>query len=74
MLGSLVPGSIPGHSMEDVVTVQCPYCFQIVEIDLDPETHGTFVQDCEVCCRPWNVAVQYKADGTASVSVTALDQ
>ena len=57
-------------------TVYCPYCNETVEISLDPGGGASqqYVEDCEVCCQPWNVAVQYRADGTASVSVTALDQ
>ncbi len=53
----------------DFVSVQCPYCFEMVEMDLDPETVGHFVQDCEVCCHPWSVHVQRDADGAASVTV-----
>jgi hypothetical protein len=32
------------------------------------------VEDCEVCCQPWTVSVQYREDGGADVSVMALDQ
>jgi len=28
-----------------------------VEIFVEPDVAGTFVQDCEVCCRPWTVRV-----------------
>jgi hypothetical protein len=55
--------------MQDVVTVQCPYCFEVVEIDLDPETEGTFVQDCEVCCNPWQLTVVRDEDGAPSVQI-----
>lgn len=53
----------------DVVSVQCPWCFEVVEIDLDPETEGTFVQDCEVCCNPWQLTVTRDDDGAPSVQV-----
>ena len=43
--------------MEDSVAVMCPYCGEEVEIYLEPEIKGTFVQDCEVCCNPWRVRV-----------------
>ena len=59
--------------MEDVVTVQCPYCFQVVEIDLDPQTHGSFVQDCEVCCRPWQLTVTRDEDGVPTVNVEGAE-
>ena len=38
--------------------VVCPYCHQFVELWVDPETVGVFVEDCEVCCRPWRVVVR----------------
>jgi hypothetical protein len=34
--------------------------------------HGTFVQDCEVCCNPWRVRVQ-REDGERYVSVDRAD-
>ena len=54
---------------EDVVRVQCPYCFQAVEVYVDPETAGEMVQDCEVCCHPWQLVVW--RDGTGRLSVQA---
>lgn len=38
--------------MEEV-RVQCPWCFETLEIWLDPESLGEMIRDCEVCCRPW---------------------
>lgn len=56
-------------------TVFCPYCGESVVIALDPGGGpvSEYVEDCEVCCRPWDVRVQYHTDGTAQVSVTAAD-
>ena len=38
-------------------SVTCPYCGEQVELYLEPDVMGTLVQDCEVCCRPWQVHV-----------------
>ena len=38
-------------------TVTCPYCFEEVEIYLEPDVRGALVQDCEVCCNPWQLRV-----------------
>jgi hypothetical protein len=43
--------------MEDLFLVMCPYCGQQVEIYLEPDVKGSFIQDCEVCCNPWRVRV-----------------
>jgi hypothetical protein len=42
----------------DLVTVQCPYCFESVQISLEEDVEGSLVQDCEVCCRPWQLTVR----------------
>ena len=56
--------------------VVCPYCGAAVDIALDPGSGGTqdYVEDCEVCCQPWRVAVAYGEDGQARVSITPLDE
>ncbi len=56
----------------DWVTVDCPYCGEAVEIHLDPETRGEMVQDCEVCCRPWQMRVERDREGFPSVRVDVL--
>jgi hypothetical protein len=43
--------------MEEHFPVTCPYCGEQVEIYLEEDVKGTFVQDCEVCCNPWRVRV-----------------
>ena len=60
-------------TVETEATVLCPYCGEINEISLDPGSgrHQEYVEDCQVCCRPWRVAVTYLPDGAAEVSVEA---
>jgi hypothetical protein len=43
--------------MNEPFVVTCPYCGEEVEILVEADVSGTFVQDCEVCCRPWSVRV-----------------
>jgi hypothetical protein len=54
--------SLRNRSMDDEFVVTCPYCGEAVEIYLEPELRGTFVQDCEVCCNPWRVRVSGSGD------------
>lgn len=42
--------------------VQCPYCGENVEIYIEADVRGAFVQDCEVCCNPWRVHVTGRGD------------
>ena len=66
---------------EDIVadseaTVRCPYCGETVEIAIDPDGGEAqeYVEDCEICCRPWQVSVHYDVEGRAEVSVSPLDE
>lgn len=59
----------------DEASVVCPYCGETVTIGLD---HGggavqEYVEDCQVCCRPWNVHVRFHPDGAAEVWVEAQE-
>ena len=58
--------------MDDCFVVTCPYCGEDAEIYVEPDVHGTFVQDCEVCCNPWRVQV-HTEDHERYVSVNRLD-
>ena len=56
--------------------VHCPYCGAANEISLDPGSGSAqeYVEDCQVCCQPWRVTVQYDADGAAAISVEANEE
>ena len=56
----------------DELLVTCPYCGEEVEIHVEEDVRGTFVQDCEVCCNPWLVRVTRSPEGT-DVSVLRGD-
>ncbi len=53
--------------------VHCPFCREANEIALDPGggTSQEYVEDCQVCCRPWKVSVTYADDGSAYVELEA---
>jgi hypothetical protein len=58
--------------MDSQFLVICPYCGEEVEIYLEPEISGVFVQDCEVCCNPWQVRVSLDGD-ERYIEVTRAD-
>jgi hypothetical protein len=59
-------------NVETAFTVFCPYCGESMEIYVEADVLGSFVQDCEVCCQPWQVRVDYD-QGERWVSVMRGD-
>ena len=60
---------------ETSAEVVCPYCSESVEISVDPGggSFQQYVEDCEVCCNPWQVSVRF-IDGIPTVDVLPLDE
>ena len=52
--------------------VQCPYCGEWQSIVLDAESVGEMVQDCEVCCEPWQMTVRRGPGGRTSVTLERM--
>ncbi len=61
----------PGDDLDTEADVTCPWCGEGITITLDAGggTEQEYVQDCEVCCRPWRVKVHYEEDGHAEVTL-----
>jgi hypothetical protein len=58
--------------MEDRFLVSCPYCAEEIEVYVEPDLHGSFVQDCEVCCNPWTIRVVHEG-GERSIEISRAD-
>jgi hypothetical protein len=58
--------------MDDQFAVRCPYCGDEADIYVEPDVQGTLVQDCEVCCNPWNVRVT-REEGEVYVEIGRAD-
>ena len=57
--------------MEDTATLDCPFCGQSMELVLDTSIPSQrFVTDCEVCCRPFEVAAECQPGEVVSVTVS----
>ena len=52
-------------------SVSCPYCGETTQISLDYGSGAVqdYIEDCEVCCRPWRVRVRYDRSGAAEVTI-----
>ena len=53
--------------------IHCPHCGEPNDVALDPGSgeDQEYVEDCQVCCRPWLIYVRYGRDGRAEVEVYA---
>ena len=45
--------------MTEAIATNCPYCAEPVRLNVDEGggKHQAYVEDCPVCCRPWEVEV-----------------
>lgn len=66
-----------GDGTADVdALVWCPYCGEENTIAVDPGSGPVqhYVEDCQVCCRPWSVTVRFDAQGHAWAEVRTQDE
>lgn len=53
--------------MEDPVTVQCPWCGESFVTFFDPSAGAqSYIEDCQVCCRPIEMSFRQSRDGSVS--------
>ena len=66
---------VPGLLPEEFVAVQCPYCGERLETRVDlTADEPSYIEDCEVCCRPIEFAVERDQGGALlAVRVQRVD-
>jgi len=65
-------GTLSAHlETESAAEVECPYCGEVVELVVDKAGGAIqdYVQDCEVCCQPWQVHVSLGVGGAVDIRV-----
>jgi Cysteine-rich CPXCG len=69
--GTAGAGVVP----EAFVPVQCPYCGERLETRVDLTAgEREYIEDCEVCCRPIEFAIELEEDGALrAVRVQRVD-
>ena len=52
---------------DTAVWLTCPYCGEDVELAIDPGGSSVqqYVEDCEICCQPWQLTVTWDEAGAA---------
>ena len=62
--------------MKDSVSLQCPYCGENVELNIDGGggIQQEYVEDCPVCCRPWQVQAWIDDDSSWQAVLRTSDE
>ncbi|MEZ4701713.1 MAG: CPXCG motif-containing cysteine-rich protein [Rhodothermales bacterium] len=56
--------------MEEEVFFTCPSCWEEVSVLVDLSVEGqTYVEDCEVCCRPLQITYRVEEEAIATFEV-----
>ena len=62
--------------MPESLPLYCPYCAEPVEIDIDESggSRQSYVEDCPVCCRPWEVRITQDHEGNWTATLQTGDE
>jgi hypothetical protein len=53
----------------------CPYCWQNISMILDLSVgEQSYIEDCEVCCRPINIRYTAKNDELKNFDAESIEQ
>jgi len=51
--------------------IQCPYCGKSIDVVIDCSVEQqSYIEDCQVCCRPINFDISIDTAGELMVNVT----
>lgn len=54
---------------------QCPYCWQEISVLLDPSvSRQTYIEDCENCCNPIEIKVEFAENELQSFEASGIEQ
>jgi hypothetical protein len=57
-----------------VETIQCPYCWEMIDVLVDTSVgQQDYSEDCSVCCRPINLSVQARGGEVVSIEARSED-
>lgn len=56
-----------GKRMLESVWLNCPYCGEAFDTDVDCSAGSRrYIEDCPVCCRPIEIGIDVRANGELS--------
>jgi len=53
---------------------QCPYCWELISMLLDPSVNTSYVEDCEVCCNPIEIYTSFDNGVITSFEAINIEQ
>ena len=54
---------------------QCPYCWENISMLLDDSVPAQkYIEDCEVCCNPIEISVQFLNSELSSFDANSIEQ
>ncbi|MGO1752255.1 MAG: CPXCG motif-containing cysteine-rich protein [Psychroflexus sp.] len=53
---------------------QCPYCWQNISMLLEPGITQSYIEDCEVCCQPIRIKVEFDNGQLINFSSDSIEQ
>jgi hypothetical protein len=62
--------------MSELIEESCPYCGERVEVIIDASggERQDYIEDCPVCCRPWEVTIEQDSQGVWSAMLFTGDE
>lgn len=63
-------------AMREPISLCCPYCGESVDLNIDENggSQQSYVEDCPVCCRPWQVELMRDREGRWSATLQMADE
>lgn len=57
--------------MLEPALIQCPYCWEELEVFVDPSVRDQeYVEDCQVCCQPIVIHAWFDEEGDVHLTAT----
>jgi len=54
---------------------ECPYCWKEISMLLDASVASqTYIEDCEVCCNPIEISVQFENSELIQITTNPIEQ
>ncbi|WP_417212515.1 CPXCG motif-containing cysteine-rich protein [Bizionia sp.] len=54
---------------------QCPYCWESISMLLDSsQSEQQYIEDCEVCCNPIQISVQFEGQNLVIFRAENIEQ